>query len=88
MRRWAAAMLKDWWRGSFVVARGGRRESGLGWRHWRVFGIQVAEVEEAGDRSANIRGLLIVNVLEIFAVILLVDHPINVLMSEELEDEW
>lgn len=53
-----------------------------------MFGIQAAEVEEAGDRSANIRVLLIVNVLEIFAVILLVDHPINVLMSEELEDEW
>lgn len=53
-----------------------------------MFGIQVAEVEEAGDRSANVRVLLVVNVLEIFAVILLVDHPINVLMSEELEDEW
>ena len=48
----------------------------------------MAEIEEAGDWSANIRVLLIVNVLEILAVILLVDHPINVLMSEELQDEW
>ena len=48
----------------------------------------MAEIEKAGDRSANIRVLLIVNVLEILAVILLVDHPINVLMSEELQDEW
>lgn len=29
-----------------------------------------------------------VNILEIFAVIFLVDRSINVLMSEELEDEW
>ena len=53
-----------------------------------MFAIQMAEVEEAGDQSANIRILLIVHVLEIFAVILLVDHPINVLVSEKFEDEW
>lgn len=37
-----------------------------------MFGVEVAEVEE----------------VEIFPVIPLVDRSINVLMSEELEDEW
>lgn len=53
-----------------------------------MFGIKVAEVEEAEVRLANISTVAIINVLEIFAVILLVDRSIDVLMSKELEDEW
>lgn len=50
--------------------------------------IEVAEIEEAGGWSANVGVVAIVNVLEIFAVIFLVDRSVNVLMSEELEDQW
>lgn len=52
-----------------------------------MFGIQKAEVKETEDWSANVEAVLIVNVLEIFTVILLVDSSINVLMSEQLENE-
>ena len=53
-----------------------------------MFGIEVAEVEEAGSRSANVGVETFANILEVFSVILLVHRLINVLMSEELEDEW
>ena len=53
-----------------------------------MFGIEVAEVEEAEVQLANIGTVAIINVLEIFAVIFLVDRSIDVLMSKELEDEW
>ena len=49
----------------------------------------MAKVEEAGDLSASVNLVVLIgNVLEILAVILLVDRFINVLMSEEFEDEW
>ena len=51
-----------------------------------MFGIQVTEVKEAGGWSASVKVVPIRNVLEIFPVILLLDHSINVLMGEELED--
>lgn len=53
-----------------------------------MFGVEVAEVEEAEGCLAKVGAMAIVNVLEIFPVIPLVDRSINVLMSEELEDEW
>lgn len=53
-----------------------------------MFGIEVAEVEEAGNSSAEVGAVAVVNILEIFTVILLVDRSINVLVSEELENEW
>lgn len=53
-----------------------------------MFRIEVAEIEQAEGWSANVGVVAIVNVLEIFAVIFLVDRSVNVLMSEELEDQW
>lgn len=53
-----------------------------------MFGIEVAEVEEPRCWSANVGVMAAVSILEIFAVILLINGSINVLMSEELEDEW
>lgn len=53
-----------------------------------MFGIEVAEVEEAERWSANIGAVAVVDVLEVFAVVFLINCSVNVLVSEEFEDEW
>lgn len=53
-----------------------------------MFRVEVAEVEKAGCRSAKIGVVVAINILEIFAIILLVDRSINILVSKELEDKW
>ena len=52
-----------------------------------MFGIEVAEIEEASGWSAYVWAVAIVNGLEVFAVILMVDRFIDVLVSEELEEK-
>ena len=49
----------------------------------------MAKVEEAAIRSVMEGGMAgKQNILEVFAVVFLVDRSINILMGEKLEDKW